>query len=107
MAVSAGIVAGAAASRHREATQLATDNRFSYFAIMIRTQVSLREDEYAAAKAEAARLGISLAELLRQSLHRILPPTHQAPWMRFAGSLQSGDPRSSERIDEVVYGEKP
>lgn len=87
--------------------ELATDNRFFYSAIMIRTQVSLREDEYAAAKAEAARLGISLAELLRQSLHRILPPTHQAPWMRFAGSLQSGDPRSSERIDEVVYGEKP
>ncbi len=74
---------------------------------MIRTQVSLRDDEYAAAKSEAARLGISLAELLRRSLHRMLPPTHQASWMRFSGSLQSGDARSSERIDEVVYGEKP
>jgi hypothetical protein len=74
---------------------------------MILTQVSLRGDEYAAAKSEAARLGISLAELVRRSLHRMLPPTHQAPWMRFSGSLQSGNARSSERIDEVVYGEKP
>jgi len=48
-----------------------------------------------------------LAKLLRQSLHRILLLTHQAPWMRFASSLQSGDPRSNERIDEVVLGEEP
>jgi hypothetical protein len=74
---------------------------------MIRTQVSLREDEYAAAKAESARLGISLAELLRRSLQRVLPPTGAAGWMRFAGSVQSGDARASERIDEVIYGEKP
>jgi hypothetical protein len=74
---------------------------------MIRTQISLREDEYAAAKAEAARLGISLAELLRRSLQCLLPPKDEAAWMRYAGSVQSGDERGSERIDEVVYGEKP
>ncbi len=73
---------------------------------MIRTQISLREDEYAAAKQEADRLGISLAELLRRSLRGILPAAGQPPWMRFAGAVQSGDPRSSQRIDEVVYGRK-
>lgn len=34
---------------------------------MIRTRVSLSEEEYSAAKREAQRLGISLAELLRRS----------------------------------------
>jgi hypothetical protein len=74
---------------------------------MIRTQISLREEEYAAAKAEAERQGISLAELLRRSLRRLLPPSGRPAWMRFAGSVQSGDPRASDRIDEVVYGHKP
>lgn len=26
------------------------------------------------------------------------------PWMQFAGMVESGDPDSSLRIDEVVYG---
>src|SRR6058998_2354223 len=42
------------------------DNTSFNIVIMIRTQISLSEREYRAAKAEAARLGISLAELLRQ-----------------------------------------
>jgi hypothetical protein len=25
-------------------------------------------------------------------------------WMRFAGMLESGDPHSSQTVDEVVYG---
>ena len=39
--------------------------------IMIRTQISLSEVEYEAAKKEAGRLGISLAELLRRSLRTL------------------------------------
>ncbi len=74
---------------------------------MIRTQISLREEEYEAARLEAARLGISLAELLRRSLRTLLPVDSSKPWMRFAGSVESGDPSSSQRIDEVVYAEKP
>lgn len=73
---------------------------------MIRTQISLTEPEYAAAKREASRLGISLAELLRRSLRTIVPADESKPWMRYAGMVESGDPRSSERIDEVVYGQK-
>jgi len=74
---------------------------------MIRTQISLSEQEYEAAKREAARLGISLAELLRRSLRSVLPVDGMKPWMRYAGMIESGDPESSRRIDDIVYGQKP
>jgi hypothetical protein len=73
---------------------------------MIRTQISLPKDEYAAAKREAARLGISLAELLRRSLRTVLPVNDTKPWMRYAGMVETGDPASSQHIDDVVYGRK-
>ena len=28
-------------------------------------------------------------------------------WMKYAGSIQSGNPHSSVQIDEIVYGTKP
>ena len=73
---------------------------------MIRTQISLSEDEYREAKREAKRLGISLAELLRRSLRWVLPADSTRPWMRYAGMVESGDARSSQHIDEVIYGQK-
>ena len=73
---------------------------------MIRTQISLTEKEYQAAKREAERLGISLAELLRRSLRAVIPVDEAKPWMRYAGMVESGEPRSSQNIDEVVYGQK-
>lgn len=73
---------------------------------MIRTQVSLTENEYNAAKREAERLGISLAELLRRSLRILIPSDDSKAWMRYAGIVESGDSRSSQNIDEVVYGQK-
>lgn len=85
---------------------LAGDNSFEYFVIMVRTQISLTEQEYREAKREAKRLGVSLAELLRRSLRWMLPGDASKPWMRYAGMVESGDPRSSARIDEVIYGQK-
>lgn len=73
---------------------------------MIRTQVSLSEDEYEAAQEEAERLGISLAELLRRSLRTLLPDDPTRPWMRYAGMIESGDAHASLSIDDVVYGTK-
>jgi hypothetical protein len=73
---------------------------------MVRTQISLSREEYDAAKQEAERLGISLAELLRRSLRNTLPADDSKPWMRYAGMVESGDPNSSQRVDEVVYGHK-
>jgi len=66
---------------------------------MVRTQISLSEDEYRAAKREAARLGISLAELLRRSLRAALPVDDTQPWMRYVGMVETGDPKSSQNID--------
>ena len=68
--------------------------------------MSLTDEEYDAAKQEARKLGISLAELLRRSLRHMLPVDASKPWMRYAGMIESGDPRSSQRIDEIVYGQK-
>lgn len=73
---------------------------------MVRTQISLSEDEYVAAKHEAARLGISLAELLRRSLRSVLPVNDGQPWMRYTGLVVTGDSISSRTIDDVIYGHK-
>ena len=73
---------------------------------MIRTQIRLSRSEHTAAKREAARLGISLAELLRRSLRTMLPADESKPWMRYAGMVESGDSRSSQNIDDLVYGQE-
>jgi hypothetical protein len=73
---------------------------------MMRTQISLSKSDYDAAKAEAARLGISLAEFFRRALRSALPADESRPWMRFAGMIESGDPDASRTIDDVVYGHK-
>ena len=73
---------------------------------MIRTQISLDEQEYVLVKQQAAALGISIAELVRRALRQALPVNDQAPWMRYAGLVESGDPNSSRSIDEIVYGSK-
>jgi hypothetical protein len=69
---------------------------------MIRTQIRLSPQEYAAAKREASRLGISLAELMRRSLRSVLPVSGKAPWMKYTGIVESGNPQSSQHIDEIV-----
>ena len=73
---------------------------------MIRTQISLSEEEYRAAKAEAARLGVSLAELLRRSLRHMLPSDETKPWMRYTGMVETGERDASQKIDQIVYGQK-
>ena len=73
---------------------------------MIRTQISLSKEEYEAAKAEASRLGVSLAELLRRSVRHLLPADETKPWMRYAGMVETGEKNASQKIDEIVYGQK-
>ncbi|MDZ4168618.1 MAG: CopG family transcriptional regulator [Coriobacteriia bacterium] len=70
---------------------------------MIRTQISLSREDYDAAKREAARLGISLAEYFRRALKAVLPVSDLQPWMAFAGMVDSGDPAASDSVDDVVY----
>lgn len=73
---------------------------------MIRTQISLNEREYRLAQKEAEALGISLAEFVRRAVRERLPADDKRPWMKYAGFVESGDPRSSQSVDEVVYGQK-
>jgi len=73
---------------------------------MIRTQVSFDEKEYILAKKEAKALGISLAEFVRRAIRDALPRSGGAPWMRYAGFVESGNSQSSRLIDEIVYGFK-
>jgi hypothetical protein len=73
---------------------------------MIRTQISLDKHEYDLAREQAAALGISVAELIRRAVRQILPVPGQGPWMKYAGFVESGDPNSSQSIDDIVYGAK-
>jgi hypothetical protein len=73
---------------------------------MIRIQVSLDQEAYREAKAEARRQGIPLAEFLRRAVRLALPARGRAarPWMQYAGAVASGDPDASQNVDAVVYG---
>ena len=73
---------------------------------MIRTQVRLDEAEYRLAKKEAAARGVSLAELIRQAVRQMLPASSNAPWMRYAGFVESGDAGSSQSVDEITHGSR-
>jgi hypothetical protein len=73
---------------------------------VIRTQISLDEREYTVVKTEAQSLGISVAEFIRRAIREALPPRGEGPWMKYAGFVETGNPRSSQSIDEIVYGQK-
>ena len=78
---------------------------------MIRTQISFDAELYREAQREAARLGISLAELCRRAVRRVLGrqgAPKDKPWLRFTGSISGGrvDESSKANIDGIVYGEK-
>lgn len=73
---------------------------------MIRTQISLTEEEYSLAKKTAKRRGLSLAELFRRALRNILPANKEKPWMNYCGSVETGNKKSSQEIDDLIYGQK-
>jgi hypothetical protein len=73
---------------------------------MIRTPISLDKREYSLLKLEAKSLGISVAAFVRRAIQQSLRPRGEGEWMRFAGFVETGNPRSSGSIDEIVYGQK-
>ncbi|HEX7363152.1 MAG TPA: hypothetical protein VF283_21900 [Bryobacteraceae bacterium] len=44
-----------------------------------------------------------IAELVRRAVRDTPPRDRGGAWMRFAGFVESGDPKSSQSVDEVVY----
>jgi len=73
---------------------------------MIRTHVSPEEAEYKLAKKEARTLGISVAEFVRRAIRQTLPPAAGAPWMRYAGFVESGDKRPPVRGRYSLWRER-
>jgi hypothetical protein len=57
-------------------------------------------------KREARAAGISVAEYVRRAIRQVLPTRTDAPWMRYAGFVESGNSLSSQTIDDIVYGSK-
>jgi hypothetical protein len=73
---------------------------------MIRTQIRLDRHDYALVKREAKTAGVSAAEYVRRAIRQVLPARSDAPWMRHAGFVESGNAQSSQTIDDIVYGSK-
>jgi hypothetical protein len=73
---------------------------------VIRIQISLDERECHRVKSEAAALGISVSEFVRRAVRHTLSVTGTGAWMKYAGFVACGDPRSSQSVDELVYGLK-
>jgi len=42
----------------------------------------------------------------KNTSRQAFPAKEKRPWMRYAGFVESGDPHSSQSIDETVYGSK-
>ena len=57
-------------------------------------------------KREARAAVISVAEYLRRAIRQVLNVRSDAPWMRYAGFVESGNSLSSQTIDDIVYGSK-
>jgi hypothetical protein len=47
-----------------------------------------------------------MAEFIRRAIRETLPTRGEGAWMQFAGLVESGNPSSSQSIDEIVYGAK-
>ncbi len=73
---------------------------------MLRARISPEESDYKLVKKEAKSLGVSVAEYVRRALQNTLPPKGQPHGVRYAGLVESGNPKSSQSIDEIVYGHK-
>ncbi len=73
---------------------------------MIRTQISISEEEFRLVKKVSKMQGISFAEFVRMSVRQNLPIDRTKPWMQFYGFVESGNKNSSQNIDDIVYGSK-
>lgn len=72
---------------------------------MIRTQISVDKSLYQRAKRAARRRGISIAELCRQGLEKVVAnDMPDRPWMELAGIFE-GKPDDSISIDSQLYGQ--
>jgi hypothetical protein len=75
---------------------------------MIRTQISLTEDQMRRLRAEARRRGVPIAEVVRDAVDRLVPNESDARQIRFkralaaAGRFHSGSGDLADRHDEIA-----
>lgn len=75
---------------------------------MIRTQISLTEDQMRRLRAEARRRGVPIAEVVRDAVERTVPVDPERRGARFdrlvaaAGRFHSGTGDLSVRHDEIA-----
>jgi len=77
---------------------------------MIRTQVLLTEDDLAAVRSEAKRLGISMSEVIRRQLKPLKddppPCSEEDPFLALIGSFSDPDSPGDVSVnhDHYLYG---
>lgn len=74
---------------------------------MVRTQISLTEEQYVAVKRLAAERGMSLSAVIRDAVDRCVAMSSRSPWetmMSAAGSVSSGLGDVSVNHDDYLYG---
>ena len=74
--------------------------RYAFF--MKRTTIMLPDDLDARLRFEARRLGVSVAEVVRDAVERHLPKRQPGKGLSFFGVGEGGPPDVSERVDEYV-----
>ena len=74
---------------------------------MIRTQISLTQEQYDALQVLAERRSESMAAVIRDAVDRLLALSKQTPveaWLEIAGTASSGLGDLSENHDEYIDG---
>ena len=66
--------------------------------------MSIRQGEILIA--ELAKHHPGPRQFIRRAVREQLPAPGEGAWMKYAGFVATGDPRSSQSVDEIVYGTK-
>lgn len=75
---------------------------------MVRTQISLTEEQYVAVKGIAAERGVSISAVIRETVDNLVELSRQSAGeglLSIAGIGASGRSDISENHDEYLYGE--
>jgi hypothetical protein len=75
---------------------------------MVRTQISLTEEQYIAVKQIAAEREISFSAVIRETVDNLVALSRRSAWeglRSIAGTASSGIGDIAERHDDYLYGE--
>ena len=76
---------------------------------MVRTQISLTEEQYVAVKGIAASRGVSFSAVIRETVDNLVAMSQRSAFeglLSIAGTAESGRSDISERHDDYLYGDE-